>query len=152
MQRNADKIRGCGGVVHSFDGSASEARQLIDFGLYIGLNGCSLKTPERLQTVAQLPADRLMLETDCPWCSIRPSHAGAKLVQTQFATVKRKEKWTADQLIDGRAEPSQIRQVLEVVAAVQQRDAGELAQQAYENTMRVFFPKEQQQQQVGRTE
>lgn len=125
--------------MHSFDGSAAEAAQLIEFGLHIGLNGCSLKTAEQLQTVAQLPAERLMLETDCPWCGIRPSHAGAKLVQTRFETVKKKEKWTADSLIDGRSEPSQIRQVLEVVASVQQRDAAELAEQIYANTIAVFF-------------
>ena len=30
--------------------------------------------------MAAVPLDRLMLETDCPWCDIRPSHAGKKYV------------------------------------------------------------------------
>lgn len=144
LQRHATAVRSVGGVVHSFDGTVEQARQLIELGLYIGLNGCSLKTTEQLETVAKLPAERLMLETDCPWCGIRPSHAGAKLVNTRFETVKRKEKWTADSLIDGRTEPSQIRQVLEVVASVQGCDAAVLAAQVYQNTVDVFFARQKE--------
>ena len=31
--------------------------------------------------MARIPEDRLMIETYCPWCDIRPSHAGHKLVK-----------------------------------------------------------------------
>lgn len=141
LLRHEAAVRRSGGVVHSFDGNAEQAEKLCALGLHLGLNGCSLKTAAQLETVAALRPDRLMLETDCPWCSIRPSHAGAKLVRTHSETVKRKEKWRADALIDGRSEPSQIRQVLEVVAAVQGRDAAELAEQVYRNTIDVFFTK-----------
>lgn len=67
-----------GGVVHSFTGSSEEMRELLDLGLYIGINGCSLKTEENCAVVRELPLDRLMLETDGPWCEVRPSHAGWK--------------------------------------------------------------------------
>lgn len=107
IEKNSEKIE-WGGVVHSFDGNIDEAERLIDLGFFIGLNGCSLKTEDNLQVVSLLPSDKIMIETDAPWCGIRPSHAGAKFVKTKFPTVKRKEKWTADQLIDGRCEPSQI--------------------------------------------
>lgn len=111
LKRNRSKLDECGGgVVHSFTGTFEEAQQILDFhpNLYIGLNGCSLKTEDNLNVVLKIPNDRIMLETDCPWCGIRPSHAGNKFVKTKFPNVKKKEKWTAETLIDGRCEPCQI--------------------------------------------
>ena len=32
------------GVVHSFTGSVQELNELLQMGLFIGVNGCSLKT------------------------------------------------------------------------------------------------------------
>jgi Tat protein secretion system quality control protein TatD with DNase activity len=53
------------GVVHSFDDTLELAQLFMnDLGLYIGLNGCSLRTKENLATVQQLPLDRILLETE----------------------------------------------------------------------------------------
>lgn len=111
LERNRDKLQACGGgVVHSFTGTLEDAKKVLAFGgLYFSINGCSLKTKENVEVVRQLPNDRIMLETDCPWCGIRPTHASHKHVTTKFPTVKKKEKWTAETLIDGRCEPCQIR-------------------------------------------
>ncbi|CAM1503954.1 Fc.00g015450.m01.CDS01 [Cosmosporella sp. VM-42] len=67
-----------GGVVHSFTGTPGEMRELMDLGLYIGINGCSFKTAENCAVVKEIHLDRLMIETDGPWCEVRPSHEGWK--------------------------------------------------------------------------
>jgi TatD DNase family protein len=53
-------------------------RELMDLGLYIGINGCSFKTAENCDVVKEIELSRLMLETDGPWCEVRPSHEGWK--------------------------------------------------------------------------
>ena len=65
------------GVVHSFTGTIEEMNKLVDIGLYIGINGCSMKTEELCEMVKHVPLDKMMVETDCPYCDIRNSHAGA---------------------------------------------------------------------------
>ena len=39
---------------------------LLAIGLDIGINGCSLKTDENLETARRIPRDRVLLETDAP--------------------------------------------------------------------------------------
>lgn len=74
-----------GGVVHSFTGTAEEMRELMDLGLYIGINGCSFKTTENCEVVKEVHLDRLMLETDGPWCEVRPSHEGWRYLLENIA-------------------------------------------------------------------
>ncbi|KAI5950955.1 pi038 [Candida jiufengensis] len=68
------------GVVHSFTGTEQELQKILDLGFYIGINGCSLKTEENLQVASKIPIDKLMIETDSPWCEIRKSHASYKYI------------------------------------------------------------------------
>ncbi|XP_052861595.1 deoxyribonuclease TATDN1 [Anopheles cruzii] len=138
LQRNLQRLPKRG-VVHSFDGPLVAAETLIAAGFYIGLNGCSLKTEDNLAVVASIPDEWIMIETDSPWCEIRPSHAGSKYVKSKFPTVKKKEKWDPNSLIAGRCEPVMICQVLEVLAGVKKKSISELAAQYYNNTMKMFF-------------
>jgi TatD DNase family protein len=75
-----------GGVVHSFTGTIEEARELMDLGLHIGVNGCSFKTEENCAVVKELDLNKIMLETDGPWCEVRPSHQGWKYLIDKKST------------------------------------------------------------------
>ena len=53
------------GVVHSFDDTLELALLFIQqLHLHIGINGCSLRTEQNIQTMRQLPIDRILLETE----------------------------------------------------------------------------------------
>ncbi|KAJ2845119.1 hypothetical protein IWW36_004920, partial [Coemansia brasiliensis] len=113
-----NRSRFSNGVVHSFTGTVEEARELLDLGLYIGINGCSLKTEESLAVVKSIPVDRLMIETDCPYCDVRRTHAGYRLLEQASIAggwtapdSKKKERWASDSTVKGRNEPCMIRQV-----------------------------------------
>lgn len=64
---------------------------------------------------------------------------GSKFIKTKWPTTKKKDKWTKDTLIDGRYEPAQIIQVIEVIAACKNENVDVLADQFYENTKKLFF-------------
>eukprot|EP00736_Rhodelphis_marinus_P002355 Rmarinus@m.18849 len=129
-------------VVHSFDGTLQEAKMFLDLGLYIGVNGCSLKKQENLEVVQEIPLERLLLETDCPWCEIRPSHASSQYVRTKFEPAKKKDKFERGCFVKNRIEPLHIVQVAEVVAGLKGVPVEEVARIAFENSMSLFFPSE----------
>ena len=56
------------GVVHSFSGSAEQARQLWHLGFHVGIGGpVTYERARRLRgVVAELPIESLLLETDAP--------------------------------------------------------------------------------------
>jgi TatD DNase family protein len=83
-------------VVHSFDGTAAEAADLLSLpGVYIGLNGCSLRSSDSLEVVKEIPLDRLMLETDAPWCGIKNTHPGKPFVTSAWETRDKKKLFKA---------------------------------------------------------
>jgi TatD DNase family protein len=62
------------GVLHSFDGPLATARRALDLGLCISFTGVlTYPNAEGLRQVAsQLPLDRILLETDCPYLAPQP--------------------------------------------------------------------------------
>lgn len=156
------------GVVHSFTGTMVEAKELLDMGLYIGVNGCSLKTQENLDVVAAIPLERLLIETgtsallpqfthsttltksalaDAPWCEPRPSHASASIlaaykaahpVSPFFPAQVKKEKWSAERAVKGRHEPAALGQIAVVVAHLKSVPVEEVARRTTENAKWLF--------------
>ena len=137
----ANRHRFSTGVVHSYTGTIEEMKALVDMDLYIGINGCSMKTEELIEVVKAVPIDRLMVETDCPYCDIRNSHASAKYVKTKFPR-KAKDKYDpkSDEfsVVRDRNEPCTIVQVIEVIAALKGISTKEVADVSYANTLKMF--------------
>ena len=63
-----------GGVMHCYSGSVENIIDIINLNLYIGLDGpvtfTNAKTPK--EVAAEVPLDRLVVETDCPYLSPHP--------------------------------------------------------------------------------
>ena len=138
-----------GGVVHSFTGTLEEMKSYLDLGLMIGINGCSLKTEENLAVVKQIPIDRILIETDGPWCEIKNTHAsrkvltrlGAKSVSQSLlkpivGSALKKEKFVHGAAVKGRNEPCFLVEVLEtlfVLLLEDPRSAGHPAMQSLDS-------------------
>ena len=108
-------VGGLRGVVHSWSGSEEQARQLFGLGFCLGIGGpVTYERARRLRrTVASMPLDSLLLETDAP---DQPD-----------------ADWRGQ-----RNEPARLRQVLEVVAQLRGQPAAAIAEATSANALRLF--------------
>ncbi|OWZ68410.1 hypothetical protein AYX15_00824 [Cryptococcus neoformans] len=156
-----------GGVVHSFTGSTEEMKELVNMDLHIGVNGCSLKTLDNLEVIKQIPLDRLLLETDAPWCTPTASHASSAYIPPKDShlavqKVSKADKWKEGLGVKGRMEPAEVMIshgfndaaihdadlvnkigiIAHVVASVKGIPIEQLAEQVWQNTVKLFYPHE----------
>lgn len=136
MQQNKSKWSDSGGVLHSFDGNEQDLAKALEMGLYIGINGCSMKKEENLTVIKQIPTDRLLIETDCPWCEIKKSHASHKYIKTIFK--RSKDASDPEFPVKDRNEPAMLIQILEVLSSIRGENPSELAEQILRNTTQLF--------------
>lgn len=103
------------GVLHCFSGSVEMAKEIIKFGMYIGLGGAvTFKNARKPLEVAEyLPEDRLLLETDCPYMAPVPN---------------RGKRCTSDM----------ITLTAEKIAEVRKTDTQQLIDKTKENAFRLF--------------
>jgi TatD DNase family protein len=67
------------GVLHSFSEDVRLARRAVDLGFYLGITGpvTFRKADELRQVVAEMPLERLLVETDAPFLTPHP-HRGER--------------------------------------------------------------------------
>ncbi|MFI0402430.1 MAG: TatD family hydrolase [Cyanobium sp.] len=103
------------GVMHCWGGTPEEMEAFLELGFYISFSGTvTFKKAEAIQACAQLvPADRYMVETDCPFLSPAP----------------RRGK---------RNEPANVAAVAAKVAEIRGEALGEVAFTSTANASRLF--------------
>ncbi len=108
-----------GGVFHCFSGDAWLAQAALDLGFYLSFSGIvTFQNAAMLRGIVKtVPADRLLIETDCPYLTPVP-HRGK------------------------RNEPAYVRHVAELLAQVRQDGNGltvdEIGRRTSENARRLF--------------
>ena len=133
-------------VVHSFTGTKRDVQDIVTRlpGVYISVNGCSLRSEEGCAVVKDIPLDRLMVETDAPWCAIRKTSAAHKLLSEQSQKKNDQRIWEASAkslspvFARGMIEPCALVQVVEAVAALKGISAEAVAEATWQNTIDCF--------------
>jgi TatD DNase family protein len=74
------------GVMHSFAGDAATARRCLDLGMCLSFSGMVTykKNKALLAVAAECPADRLIVETDCPYLVPTPKRGRVKRNEPAF--------------------------------------------------------------------
>jgi TatD DNase family protein len=93
------------GVVHCFSGSVEMADEIVKLGMYIGLGGAvTFKNARKPLEVARfMPAERLLIETDCPYMSpvpFRGTRCTSALIPYSAEKIAAERGITAQALLD----------------------------------------------------
>lgn len=108
-------VPAAGGIMHSFGGTAEEAKRFLDLGMHISFSGVlTFKKSEAVREAAKIvPADYLLIETDAPY----------------LAPVPKRGK---------RNEPAYVRYVAETMAEVREISLNEVAETTTQNAFKLF--------------
>ncbi|OGZ33385.1 MAG: hypothetical protein A2Y98_03620 [Candidatus Portnoybacteria bacterium RBG_19FT_COMBO_36_7] len=68
----AGKENGLEGTIHSFSGRWSQAEQYLAMGFYLSFNGIITFTRDYDKVIKNMPLERLLIETDCPYLAPVP--------------------------------------------------------------------------------
>lgn len=102
------------GVWHCFTGTEDEGKRAVDLGLYLGVGGVStFKNAGVDKTVAKMPMEKLILETDAPYLAPVP-HRGE------------------------RNEPAFIKNIAEKLAKLKNLSLDEIAEKTTRNAFQLF--------------
>ena len=103
------------GVIHCFSGDAALAAACLDLGFYLSFSGIlTFRNADALRAVAaNVPEDRLLVETDSPFLAPAPRRGG-------------------------RNEPSRVTEVLAILAGVRGTEVERLAERTTANFFALF--------------
>lgn len=102
------------GDIHCFSGNKENAKMYISLGYYLGIGGVlTFKNTNLTETLKDVPLERILLETDCPYLTPEPY---------------RKEK----------NEPMYIPIVAKKISEVLDKDINEVEKTIYNNTITLF--------------
>ena len=115
LRERAKNGRMPGGIMHCFTGSWECAKVYLDLGLYVSLSGAVTfkNAPKLTEVAANIPVDRLLVETDCPFMTPVP-------------------------LRGKRNEPAYTVYTVQKIAEIRGMDAEELAEITTANALRAF--------------
>lgn len=104
-----------GGIMHCFSGSVEVAKQCLDMNFYISFGGPVTFKNARVpkEVLKEVPLDRLLIETDCPYLSPHPNRGK-------------------------RNEPSYVTLVAETVAEIKGKTLEEIAKITTENGRKCY--------------
>ncbi|WP_062240365.1 TatD family hydrolase [Fictibacillus sp. FJAT-27399] len=104
-----------GGIMHCYSGSLEVAKQCLDMNFYISFGGpVTFKNAKKPKEVAkEIPIDRLLIETDCPYLSPHP-------------------------LRGKRNEPSYVKYVAEAIAELREIPLEDLVKKTSDNARQLF--------------
>ena len=105
--------RGLLGVVHCYSGNIEQAKRYVESGFYISFTGLITYVNDWDKVIREIPIDRIMVETDCPYMTPVP-HRGE------------------------RNEPAYVRYVAERIAEIKEVSFEEVAGQTTENAAKLF--------------
>ena len=96
-----------GAVVHCYSGSVEFAKELIKLGLYISFTGViTFKNAKKsLEVIKEMPLDRIMIETDCPYLCPEPFRGSlnepkfVNLVFEKICEIKNIEKLELEKIL-----------------------------------------------------
>lgn len=100
------------GVIHCFSGRWNQAKEYLDMGFYLGINGIIYKLDLK-NVIEKAPLDRILIETDCPY--LVPPQAGAE-----------------------RNEPVFVKYIAQDVAKIKKLDFQEVADATAKNAKKLF--------------
>lgn len=103
------------GVMHTFSGTREQAQRYIELGMYLGFSGVVTfkNTGELIEVTKEIPSDRILIETDCPFLAPEP-HRGE------------------------RNEPAHVKYVAQKIAELRGVTEGEVRSVTEKNTRELF--------------